>query len=105
MTRRTNQNQTNLLVATYNIKSMNKDDKLYELEKEPKQIKWNVLGISEIRRRGEQCIQLNSGNMLYYRGAIQDKDDNIPRSGIYGKQKNSEKCNGIQGDIKKSRIQ
>jgi len=75
--KKTTQNETNLSIATYNIRSMNKDDKVYELEEELKQIKWDVLGISEVRRRGEQCIQLKSGNTFYYRGALQDEEDNI----------------------------
>lgn len=57
-----------ILVATYNIQSMAKDEKLFELEEELTKIKWDIVGLSEIKRRGEQCLDLNSGNRLYYTG-------------------------------------
>lgn len=56
---------------------MHKDDKLFELEEELGKTKWDIIGISEIKRREEKCIQLHSGNTLYYRGALQNEEDNI----------------------------
>lgn len=66
-----------LQIATYNIRSMAKDEKIYELEEELKRINWNIVGLSEVKRRGEQCIDLFSGNRLYYRG-----DENEAYGGI-----------------------
>lgn len=32
-------------------------------------IKWDIVGLSEVRRRGEECLTLKSGNTLYFRGS------------------------------------
>jgi len=37
------------------------------LEEELKRVHWDVLGISEIRKKGEQQFLLKSGNMYYHR--------------------------------------
>ena len=30
-------------------------------------MKWDILGICEVRRKGEEKIELKSGHILYYR--------------------------------------
>lgn len=37
-----------------------------ELEKEAENIKCDVKDISEVRRQGEEILELESGNILYY---------------------------------------
>ncbi|KAK4874413.1 hypothetical protein RN001_013773 [Aquatica leii] len=60
-----------LAIATYNMRSMNKDEKLYELEEALKLINWDILEISEVRKREEQCITLNSGNTLFHKVVLE----------------------------------
>lgn len=57
-----------LNIGTYNIRSMNKDEKIYELEEELSKIKWDIIGLAETRRKGESRIHLRSGNLLYCKG-------------------------------------
>lgn len=39
-----------------------------ELERELEQIKWDIVGISETRRKGENQLTLKSGNLFYHTG-------------------------------------
>lgn len=61
------QGKRRLYIATYNTRTLSSDEKMLELEEELKQIHWDVLGMSEIRKRGEQQSLLKSGNMYYHR--------------------------------------
>lgn len=40
---------------------------LYDLESEATKIKWDIIGLSEVRRRGEGLLTLPSGNALHYK--------------------------------------
>ncbi|XP_072389355.1 uncharacterized protein [Diabrotica undecimpunctata] len=64
--------QKQLLLATYSIQSIAKDEKVYELEEELSKLKWDIVGLSEVKRRGEHCMHPNSGNRLYYTGQIHE---------------------------------
>ena len=46
------------------------EEKEEELENELKEagFKWNIIGLSETRRKGEQLEQLQSGHVLYTKG-------------------------------------
>lgn len=44
------------------------DDRFYELQIELKKIKWDVLGLSEVKGTGEELIKLPSGDLFFYRG-------------------------------------
>ncbi|XP_044749740.1 craniofacial development protein 2-like [Coccinella septempunctata] len=57
-----------LYIATYNAKTLSTDEKLLELEEELKNVKWDIIGISEARRIGEGEVVLQSGNTLCYSG-------------------------------------
>ncbi|XP_072403145.1 uncharacterized protein [Diabrotica undecimpunctata] len=59
---------TTLYVATYNCRSLANQAKLIELENEAVNIKWDVIGISEVRRKDKELIELESGNILYHKG-------------------------------------
>lgn len=39
-----------------------------ELEEEISKIKWDIVGLGDVRRRGEQQIGLKLGNTLYLKG-------------------------------------
>ncbi|XP_045460954.1 uncharacterized protein LOC123671253 [Harmonia axyridis] len=60
-----------LYISTYNVLSLLSEERLTELECELENIKWDIVGLSEVRRRGEQLITLKSGHSFYYVG-----DDN-----------------------------
>ncbi|KAF2879238.1 hypothetical protein ILUMI_26940, partial [Ignelater luminosus] len=47
-------------------------ERLKELKYELNLIKWGILGICETRRRGEECIALQSRNLLHYKGNNND---------------------------------
>ena len=59
---------TTLYIATFNCRTLSTQARLLELEHELETIKWDILGISEVRRKGEGMIKLQSGNHLYYKG-------------------------------------
>jgi hypothetical protein len=62
-------NFKNLKVATYNVRTLKSDDRLCDLEQELEKIKWDIVGLSEVRRRDEQCLRLPSSHTLFYRGS------------------------------------
>lgn len=60
--------QIRLNIATYNVRTMSTEDRLEEILVELEKVKCDILGISEIRRKGIDCIKLNSGQTLFYSG-------------------------------------
>jgi len=69
--------QRTLHIATYNIRTLSTEQKTLELEEELIRIKWDILGLSEVNRRGENQIALKSGHLLQYKG-----EENIARGGV-----------------------
>lgn len=61
-------NKTTLYAATYNTRTLSSDEKLNEFELEIQNIKWDVIGLSETKRKGEELLYLKSGHALYYVG-------------------------------------
>ena len=59
--------QTKLTLATYNGRTLRLDHHLSELEVELSRINWGILGLSEVRRAGEDTLTLDSGHLLYFR--------------------------------------
>ncbi|XP_041481845.1 uncharacterized protein LOC121429016 [Lytechinus variegatus] len=57
-----------MTICTYNVRSLLGEDRLYDLEKELGNITWDIVGLCEVRRRGEHLQQLKSGHLLYTRG-------------------------------------
>lgn len=47
------------------------------MEDQLNKIKWDIVGLSEVRRRGESQITLRSGHLFHYKG-----DDNLSQSGV-----------------------
>lgn len=61
-------NNTTLMLATYNVRSLATRDRLEYLKYELDKMKWHILGLSEVRRPGEEEILLNNGHVLYWKG-------------------------------------
>ena len=57
-----------LKIATYKVRTLSKDEHVQELEEELKEtnIKWDVTGLGEIRRKEEGFTTLQSGHLLYH---------------------------------------
>ena len=63
--------QWNVQICTYNGRTLSTDEKVYELEDELEKIKWDVVGLSEIRRPGEDKINLQrTGHTFYWKGGV-----------------------------------
>ncbi|KAG7307782.1 hypothetical protein JYU34_006375 [Plutella xylostella] len=60
--------QHTLNMATYNPRTLSTDDRMDELCEELDHINWEVLGLSEVRRKGEDLVRLQNGHLFYYRG-------------------------------------
>ncbi|XP_068738543.1 craniofacial development protein 2-like [Montipora capricornis] len=59
----------NMRICTYNARSLSSDDRMLEFGDELAKINFDVVGISEVQRKGEGCISLaNSGHNLYHIG-------------------------------------
>lgn len=61
------QKPNEIYIATYNVLSLRTPEKLIELETALKNVKWDILGLSEIRRVGNQ-IEEYDDYILYYIG-------------------------------------
>lgn len=57
-----------IYVATYNARTLSTNEKMLELEEELTNIKWDILGLSEVRRIGEGQITLDKGHIFHYAG-------------------------------------
>ena len=57
-----------LNIATYNVRTLLKDEHVQEREDELKEnnMKWDVIGLGEVRRKEESFTTLQSGHMLYH---------------------------------------
>ena len=57
-----------LKIAIYNVRSLLNDEDVQELEEELKEnnMKWDVIGLGEVRRKEESFTTLQSGHMLYH---------------------------------------
>lgn len=53
---------------TFNCRTLSKDYMLEELLTELGDIQWHLVGLGEVRRSGEGCLELNDGHVFYYRG-------------------------------------
>ena len=62
---------TNLL--TYNCRTLLGEAKLEELNTELDYINWDIIGLSEVRRLGENTIKLKNGHIFYHKGDEQTR--------------------------------
>ena len=51
-------------LGTFNVRTLNKDEHIEEIEEDLQNIKWDIIGLAETRRNGRALI-LKSGNALY----------------------------------------
>ncbi|XP_072048728.1 craniofacial development protein 2-like [Amphiura filiformis] len=66
--------QQKLNICTYNTRTLVGEDKL---ENELEHINWDIVGLSEIKRRGEELVELRSGSMFYYKGRDNDSNSGV----------------------------
>ncbi|XP_045496012.1 uncharacterized protein LOC123694588 [Colias croceus] len=66
-----------LALVTYNARTLRTDEKIVELEEELSKLRWDVIGLSEVRRQGEDTITLTSGNLFFYREGDQQSQGGI----------------------------
>ena len=59
-------------LCTYNVRTLRTEADLLGLLNELSLIKWDVVGLCEVRRLGEEQKILNNGHVLYWRGKPQD---------------------------------
>ena len=66
---RTNKDKvTELNLATYNVRTLSDECHLVSLENEIEKIKWDIIGISEMRRPGENVVELASQHIMFNKG-------------------------------------
>lgn len=63
-------NENKLYIATLNTRTLRTPESLLELEEALKDLKWGILGISEMRRTGE-CIEEHQDFVLFNKGDIE----------------------------------
>ncbi|CAH2226450.1 jg9739 [Pararge aegeria aegeria] len=56
---------------------MRTDGKVIELEEVVSKLRCDIIGLSEVRREGEDSIILESGNWFYYREGDQQSQDGV----------------------------
>jgi len=66
--RRRKLKQFRLKIATYNVRTLSSESKLLELEEELTKINWDIIGLNETRRTGENWKTLRSGHAFYHVG-------------------------------------
>ena len=68
----------NLRIYTYNVRSLADDNRLDHLTEELQNIKWHIVGMSEVRRKQENVISVNvSKHLFYYRGKENEKSSGV----------------------------
>ncbi len=59
-------------ILHFNCRGWNNEERMYEFEKSVEKIKYDIIGLSEIRKLGENLIQRRNGNYFYYYGNTKD---------------------------------
>jgi len=57
-----------LEILHYNCRSLATQDRMHEFETALGEIRWDIIGLSEIRRKGEKLTQGETGDYFYYFG-------------------------------------
>ena len=70
-------NKRKLDLATFNTRTLRTDEKVVELEEGLSRLRWDIVGLSEVRREGEDSIILQSGNLLYFREGDQQSQGGV----------------------------
>ncbi|KAH1026597.1 hypothetical protein HUJ05_000237 [Dendroctonus ponderosae] len=64
-------------IASYNVQTLSPEAKLLEMEEELDNINWDIVGVSEVKRRGEDQITLRSGYKFHFKG-----EEDSPYGGV-----------------------
>ena len=59
---------TKLFIATYNTRTLRHEERIESLEEQLKEIKWDIIGISEKRKKGECLAERKNGHLIYNMG-------------------------------------
>ncbi|KAK4873458.1 hypothetical protein RN001_015487 [Aquatica leii] len=57
-----------LYIGRYNARTLGEEDKLKVLHYELNKINWDIVGLAKVRRKGENCLKLKLGHILFYKG-------------------------------------
>lgn len=55
-----------LNIITYNVRTLKSDERLLELDNALADIKWDIVGLSEVRRKGEVTLERENDIFYYY---------------------------------------
>ena len=66
-----------LNIGTLNVRTLRDEGKLEELILELENIKWNIIGLCEIRRKDEGLLDVKNGHQLYYRGTSDGRNSGV----------------------------
>ena len=73
-----NKNLMDIKICTYNVRTLSEEHKLEELVEDLENIKWGVVGLSEVRRKEKNLIKLqDSHHLFYYRGKENGKTSGV----------------------------
>ena len=67
----------NLHVGTLNVRTLRDDGRLEELLLELENIKWDIIGLCEIRRKDERLLDIKHEHQLYYRGTPDGRNSGV----------------------------
>ena len=86
--------RTQLCICTCNVRTLKDQEKEEELEHELERasFKWDILGLAETRKKGEQLEELQSGHMLYTKGG----EESIRGVSFLVNKKDTRSCIGIR---------
>jgi len=68
-----NRRDDNLYICTYNTRTLREDDDLDRLQEEIKSLKWDIIGLTETKRKGEGLTQQKDGTWLYDAGKTENR--------------------------------
>ncbi|CAH2091369.1 unnamed protein product [Euphydryas editha] len=71
-TQKNKNNINKIQIATINARTLRTEERLIELEEALKDIRWDILGLCEVRRSGEEIKEFND-SIFYWKGDTQGK--------------------------------
>lgn len=61
-------NRLELKILHFNCRGLTSEERLWEFENELNKIKWEIVGLAEVRKKGEELVKRKNGNYFYYFG-------------------------------------
>ncbi len=59
---------TKINILHFNCRGLATEERLYQFEKNLENVKWDIVGLGEVRRKGEKLMTRKNGNYWYYFG-------------------------------------